>query len=115
MLHVVLPGVTGPMGLIVSTTHPAELVAAFAGHMVAALVLLYIDPALRAWFRVGHYPGQILTFVVVFHVPAFNIYARCRPMGLSRAAKAKSEPANAGHIDDAATAVFHGICNTKNH
>jgi len=67
------------MLLPVSEAKPAKLMRAeLASHMIATLVLFNWFFTLRALFRVGHDPGNVLAFIRIFSLPLNSCFATAR-------------------------------------
>jgi hypothetical protein len=67
------------MVLPVSEAKPAKLMRAeLASHMIATLVLFNWFFTLRALFRVGHDPGNVLAFIRIFSLPLNSCFATAR-------------------------------------
>ena len=97
----------GAMVLPVTHANPAELVAALRTcHMVASLILLDALIALRAWFRVGRDPVNILRLSARLVIPSLCGGAIARFMRVLATHEAELSATFAGDFVEHAAHVF---------
>eukprot|EP00350_Pseudokeronopsis_sp_OXSARD2_P012569 CAMPEP_0170545310 /NCGR_PEP_ID=MMETSP0211-20121228/3739_1 /TAXON_ID=311385 /ORGANISM="Pseudokeronopsis sp., Strain OXSARD2" /LENGTH=263 /DNA_ID=CAMNT_0010849169 /DNA_START=175 /DNA_END=966 /DNA_ORIENTATION=+ len=110
LVALVVTARAGAMFLPVPKAEPAELIGAhLAGHMVAALVLLYGLLALRAALGIGQNPGDVFALVAVLEDPLLGLLAVDGLVGLVPALEAEPVPALAKHVRHPHILILHTV------